>query len=93
MNKKQNKATPVHRFYNAGQVHFKFVTITEASFEVPDVEHRHGYWTVFVFLEGKGRHVIDFKEVPIKPGRKCLKCSQSEILPKMKKTFLPACLR
>ncbi|HRG90814.1 MAG TPA: helix-turn-helix transcriptional regulator [Chitinophagales bacterium] len=68
MNKKQNKATPVHRFYNAGQVHFKFVTITEASFEVPDVEHRHGYWTVFVFLEGKGRHVIDFKEVPIKPG-------------------------
>lgn len=68
MNKKHTKATPVHRFSSAGQVHFKFVTITEASFEVPDVEHRHGYWTVFVFLEGKGRHVIDFKEVPIKPG-------------------------
>lgn len=68
MSKKPVKATPVHRFFTAGQVHFKFVTITEASFEVPDVEHRHGYWTLFVFLEGKGRHIIDFKEVPVKPG-------------------------
>ncbi|HLP20872.1 MAG TPA: helix-turn-helix transcriptional regulator [Chitinophagales bacterium] len=68
MSKKQETVAPVHRFSSAGQVHFKFVTITEASFEVPDVEHRHGYWTLFVFLEGKGRHVIDFKEVPIKPG-------------------------
>lgn len=68
MSKKQETVAPVHRFSSAGQVHFKFVTITEASFEVPDVEHRHGYWTLFVFLEGKGRHVIDFKEVPIKAG-------------------------
>lgn len=68
MNKKQETIAPVHRFSSAGDVHFKFVTITEASFEVPDVEHRHGYWTLFVFLEGKGRHVIDFKEVEIKPG-------------------------
>lgn len=68
MNKKQDTVAPVHRFSSAGDVHFKFVTITEASFEVPDVEHRHGYWTLFVFLEGKGRHVIDFKEVEIKPG-------------------------
>jgi AraC family transcriptional activator of pobA len=68
MSKKQETVAPVHRFSSAGDVHFKFVTITQASFEVPDVEHRHGYWTLFVFLKGKGRHVIDFKEVEIKPG-------------------------
>ena len=68
MSKKQETVAPVHRFSSAGDVHFKFVTITEASFEVPDIEHRHGYWTLFVFLKGKGRHVIDFKEVEIKPG-------------------------
>jgi AraC-like DNA-binding protein/mannose-6-phosphate isomerase-like protein (cupin superfamily) len=68
MSKRDETAAPVHRFASAGDVHFKFITITEASFEVPDVEHRHGYWTLFVFLEGEGRHVIDFKEVAIKPG-------------------------
>ncbi len=68
MNRKQDKVAPIHRFSSAGDVHFKFVTITEKSFEEPDVEHRHGYWTLFVFLEGKGRHIIDFKEVEIKPG-------------------------
>ena len=68
MNKKQETIAPVHRFSSAGDVHFKFLTITETSFEVPDVEHRHGYWTLFVFLEGKGKHIIDFKEVEIKPG-------------------------
>ncbi len=69
MNRKQQvKGAPIHRFSSAGDVHFKFVTITQASFEVPDVEHRHGYWTLFVFLEGKGRHIIDFKEVEIQPG-------------------------
>src|SRR4051812_33132832 len=68
MSKKQETIAPVHRFSSAGDVHFKFVTITGKSFEVPDIEHRHGYWTLFVFLEGKGRHVIDFKEVAIKPG-------------------------
>ncbi len=60
--------TPIHRFASAGDVKFRFVTITDTSFDVPDVEHRHGYWTVFVFLQGKGRHIIDFKEVAIKPG-------------------------
>jgi len=68
MSKKQEIVTPVHRFSSAGDINFKFVTITQASFEVPDVEHRHGYWTLFVFLEGKGRHIIDFKEVEIKSG-------------------------
>lgn len=68
MNRKHEKIAPIHRFSSAGDIHFKFVTITEKSFEVPDVEHRHGYWTLFVFLEGKGRHIIDFKEVEIKPG-------------------------
>lgn len=64
----EQSVTPVHRFTSAGDVRFRFVTITEKSFEVPDVEHRHGYWTVFVFLEGKGKHIIDFKEVAIRPG-------------------------
>jgi AraC family transcriptional activator of pobA len=59
---------PVHRFTSASDIHFRFVTITEKSFEVPDVEHRHGYWSVFIFLEGTGRHIIDFKEVAINPG-------------------------
>jgi AraC-like DNA-binding protein len=68
MNRKQEKVAPIHRFSSAGDVHFKFVTITQQSFEVPDVEHRHGYWTLFVFLKGNGRHVIDFKEVEIQPG-------------------------
>jgi AraC family transcriptional regulator, transcriptional activator of pobA len=61
-------ATPVHRFASANDIHFRFVHITEKSFDVPDVEHRHGYWSVFIFLEGEGRHVIDFKEVAITPG-------------------------
>ena len=60
--------TPVHRFSSSSDIHFRFITITETSFEVPDVEHRHGYWTVFIFLEGGGRHVIDFKEVAINAG-------------------------
>lgn len=68
MNKKQEIVTPVHRFSNAGDIYFKFVTITGDSFKEPDVEHRHGYWTLFVFTEGKGRHVIDFVEAEIKPG-------------------------
>lgn len=57
--------TPVHRFTTSGDIKFRFVTITEKSFEVPDVEHRHGYWTLFLFRQGNGRHVIDFKEVTI----------------------------
>lgn len=68
MSRKVKNMTPVHRFTSSSDIKFRFVTITEKSFEVPDVEHRHGYWTVFVFLKGKGRHVIDFKEVNIKPG-------------------------
>lgn len=68
MSKKQEIVTPVHRFFSAGDINFKFVTITEASFTEPDVEHRHGYWTLFVFTKGKGRHVIDFVEVETKPG-------------------------
>lgn len=60
--------TPVHRFTSADDFKFRFVTITEKSFEIPDVEHRHNYWTVFVFLNGEGRHVIDFREVPVTPG-------------------------
>ena len=67
MAKSENSA-PVHRFTSASDIHFRFVTITEQSFEVPDVEHRHGYWSVFVFLEGEGRHIIDFKEVSINAG-------------------------
>ena len=55
MSKKQETVAPVHRFSSAGDVHFKFVTITEASFEVPDIEHRHGYWT----LIGKGGRVLE----------------------------------
>jgi AraC family transcriptional activator of pobA len=61
-------SAPVHRFASANDIHFRFVTITEKSFDVPDVEHRHGYWSVFIFLEGEGRHVIDFKEVTINEG-------------------------
>ncbi len=68
MSRKVKNMTPVHRFTSSSDINFRFVTITEKSFEVPDVEHRHGYWTVFVFLKGKGRHVIDFKEVNIMPG-------------------------
>ena len=68
MNSKIESSTPVHRFSSSSDIHFRFVTITQESFEVPDVEHRHGYWTVFVFLEGRGKHVIDFKQVAIKPG-------------------------
>ena len=68
MDTKTENATPVHRFTSSSDIHFRFVTITEKSFEVPDVEHRHGYWTVFVFLEGEGQHVIDFKQVAIHPG-------------------------
>ncbi|MFN8321960.1 MAG: helix-turn-helix transcriptional regulator [Chitinophagales bacterium] len=68
MSRKVKNMTPVHRFASSSDIKFRFVTITEKSFEVPDVEHRHGYWTVFVFLKGKGRHVIDFKEVNIMPG-------------------------
>jgi AraC family transcriptional activator of pobA len=60
--------TPVHRFSSTNDIHFRFVTITEDSFDVPDVEHRHGYWSVFIFIEGKGRHIIDFKEVTIQAG-------------------------
>ncbi len=68
MGKPIEPSTPVHRFSSSSEINFRFVTITEKNFEVPDVEHRHGYWTVFVFLKGKGRHVIDFKEVAIEPG-------------------------
>jgi AraC-like DNA-binding protein len=68
MNQPINKTTPVHHFSSSNDVHFRFITITEKSFEVPDVEHRHGYWTVFLFLEGAGRHIIDFKEVAVNPG-------------------------
>ncbi|MES2621005.1 MAG: AraC family transcriptional regulator [Bacteroidota bacterium] len=60
--------TPVHRFSSSPDINFRFVTIIEKSFEVPDVEHRHGYWTVFIFLKGKGRHVIDFKEIATQSG-------------------------
>lgn len=68
MDTKTENNTPVHRFSSSSDIHFRFITITEKSFEIPDVEHRHGYWTVFVFVEGEGRHVIDFKEVAIKAG-------------------------
>jgi mannose-6-phosphate isomerase-like protein (cupin superfamily) len=60
--------TPIHRFSSLSDIHFRLVTITEKSFETPDVEHRHGYWTIFIFLEGKGKHTIDFKEVTINAG-------------------------
>ena len=68
MDIKTENATPVHRFSSSSDIHFRFITITEKSFEVPDVEHRHGYWTVFVFLEGEGTHIIDFKRVAINAG-------------------------
>ena len=68
MNSPLETSTPVHRFSSSNDIKFRFVSITEKSFEVPDVEHRHGYWTVFIFLKGKGKHVIDFKEVSINPG-------------------------
>lgn len=68
MNRPIEPPTPVHRFSSSSDINFRFVTITQQNFEVPDVEHRHGYWTVFIFLNGKGRHVIDFKEVAITPG-------------------------
>ncbi len=68
MDSPKDTTAPVHRFSSSSDIHFRFVTITEQSFEVPDVEHRHGYWTVFIFLEGEGRHIIDFKEVAITPG-------------------------
>lgn len=68
MNRPNATSTPVHRFSSSSEINFRFITITEQSFEKPDVEHRHGYWNVFIFLEGKGKHVIDFKEVKVKPG-------------------------
>src|SRR5579863_1670917 len=68
MNSHMENATAVHHFSSSNDIHFRFVTITEKSFEVPDTEHRHGYWTVFIFLEGSGRHTIDFKEVLINEG-------------------------
>ena len=68
MNTQIDNTTPVHRFSSTSDIHFRFITITGKSFDVPDVEHRHGYWTVFIFLEGNGRHVIDFKEVAINAG-------------------------
>jgi AraC family transcriptional activator of pobA len=68
MHTRIENAAPVHRFSSSSDIHFRFVTITEKNFDVPDVEHRHGYWSVFIFLEGDGRHVIDFKEVTINAG-------------------------
>lgn len=68
MNRQENAITPVHRFSSSNDIHFHFVTITQENFEVPDIEHRHGYWTVFFFLDGKGKHLIDFKRVAIRSG-------------------------
>jgi AraC family transcriptional activator of pobA len=60
--------TPLHRFITADSFHFRCIPLTEKNFKEPDVAHRHGYWTVFVFLKGSGRHLIDFKDLDIKPG-------------------------
>ena len=59
---------PIHRFVSASDIHFKFITLTGKNFSEIDVAHRHGYWSVFIFLEGTGTHLIDFTELSIKPG-------------------------
>lgn len=61
-------STPLHRFPAAHHFHFKFLSLTGENFKELDVAHRHGYWTVFVFLKGSGTHLIDFTEVNITPG-------------------------
>lgn len=63
-----NQTTPVHRFVTARDIQFKFLTLTGKNFLETDIAHRHGYWSVFVFLEGSGTHLIDFAELKIKPG-------------------------
>src|SRR5579863_8372179 len=68
MEAKIENPMPVHRFSSTSDLHFRFVTITGKNFAEPDVEHRHGYWTVFIFIEGQGRHIIDFKQVTINAG-------------------------
>ena len=60
--------TPIHTLNTASSIGFKLVTITEKSFTAPDVAHRHNYWAMFYFLKGKGRHLIDFSEIEIRPG-------------------------
>ncbi|MCW5906313.1 MAG: helix-turn-helix domain-containing protein [Chitinophagales bacterium] len=60
--------TPIHRFVSASDIHFKFITLTQNNFREIDVAHRHGYWSVFVFLKGSGTHLIDFTELKIKSG-------------------------
>lgn len=60
--------TPIHRFVTATDIQFKFLTLTGKNFTEIDIAHRHGYWSVFVFLEGSGTHLIDFNELKIKPG-------------------------
>ncbi|MBL7778178.1 MAG: helix-turn-helix domain-containing protein [Chitinophagales bacterium] len=64
----ENLTTPVHRFVTARDIQFKFLTLTGKNFSEIDIAHRHGYWSVFVFLEGSGTHLIDFTELKIKPG-------------------------
>lgn len=59
---------PLHRFPAAHHFHFKFISLTGDNFREVDVAHRHAYWTLFVFLKGGGKHLIDFEEVDIKPG-------------------------
>jgi AraC-like DNA-binding protein len=63
-----NPATPIHRFVTATDIQFKFLSLTGKNFTEIDIAHRHGYWSVFVFLEGGGTHLIDFNELKIKPG-------------------------
>jgi AraC-like DNA-binding protein len=60
--------TPIHRFVSASDIHFKFITLTTDNFKEIDIAHRHGYWSVFVFLKGSGTHLIDFTELKIHSG-------------------------
>jgi len=55
----------MHRFNYPGRVPFRFIVLTEKNFSEIDIAHRHGYWSVFVFLKGSGTHLIDFDLVKI----------------------------
>ncbi|MBS1595839.1 MAG: helix-turn-helix domain-containing protein [Bacteroidetes bacterium] len=68
MDKQQHKTAPVHHFSTLSDIRFSFITINEANFEVPDVAHRHRHWSIFIFMEGNGKHTIDFSTIDTAPG-------------------------
>lgn len=68
MSNSSHKDIPTHRFMEAGLP----FTVTELQDFFPNgsrhkgIPHRHNYYEVFVFTQGGGTHMIDFKEYEIK---------------------------